>query len=315
MMQNILDQLHQVEQLAVASKLRRLLARPFRYVFSIGFKKIIYPFTKKGIIRKTRTFFNSKMYVVLPAGTDIYLTGGKSHDSEIRLAKFLIKHLKTGDTFIDVGAHFGYFSLLAAFLAGSNGRVFSFEASKSTFLFLNKNTQDKANIVCMNNAVSDKKEMLNFYEFPVLYSEYNSVDISQFEGEKWLVKYKPQEIQVQSIRLDDFIVENNIHPKIIKIDVEGAELKVVLGIKKLLETNHELFIVIEYLHPDRKNAAHRQAAAIMKNAGYNACLIENAGDLIPIDDIDGYLQKNELESENVVFKKITNDELRITNEK
>lgn len=302
-MQQLLEQLLQLEQLAAGSKWRRLLARPFRYVFSIGFKKIIYPITKKGIIRKTRTFFNSEMYVVLPAGTDIYLTGGKSHDSEIRLAKFLITHLKTGDTFIDVGAHFGYFSLLAAFLTGNKGRVFSFEASKSTFLLLNKNTQNRANMTCLNNAVSDKKEIVKFYEFPVLYSEYNSVDVSQFEGEKWIAKYKPQEIQVESIKLDDFIIENNIHPKIIKIDVEGAELMVVLGIKKLLETNHELFVVMEYLHPDRKNKAHREAAAIMRNAGYHTCLIENAGGLIPIDDIDGYLQKNELESENVVFKK------------
>ncbi|MBK8703300.1 MAG: FkbM family methyltransferase [Saprospiraceae bacterium] len=303
-----------MEQLAAASKLRRLLARPFRYIFSIGFKKIIYPFTKKGIILKTRTFFNSEMYVVLPAGTDIYLTGGKSHDSEIRLAKFLINHLKIGDTFVDVGAHFGYFSLLSAFLTGSNGRVFSFEASKSTFLLLNKNTQDKANIACMNNAVSDKKEIVKFYEFPVLYSEYNSVDISQFEGEKWLVKYKPQEIQVEAIKLEDFIIDNDLHPKIIKIDVEGAELKVVLGMKRLLEVSDGLFIVMEYLHPDRKNAAHRQAAEIMKNAGYNAYLIEKNGGLIPADNIDDYLQKNELESENIVFKKITNEELRITNE-
>ncbi|NUQ22341.1 MAG: FkbM family methyltransferase [Saprospiraceae bacterium] len=303
-MKKTLDQLHQVEQLATASKLRRLLARPFRYVFSIGFKKIIYPFTKKGIIRKTRTFFNSEMYVVLPAGTDIYLTGGKSHDSEIRLARFLINYLKAGDTFVDVGAHFGYFSLLAAFLTRSNGLVFSFEASKSTFLLLNKNTQNEANITCLNNAVSDKKETLKFYEFPVLYSEYNSVDISQFEGEKWIVKYKPQEIQVEAIRLDDFIIEKNLQPNIIKIDVEGAELKVILGMKKLLEASDELFIVMEYLHPDRKNTAHRQAAEIMKNVGYHAYLIENAGGLIPIDDIDGYLQKNELESENVVFRRI-----------
>jgi FkbM family methyltransferase len=302
-MQNILNQLHQVEQLAAASKLNRLLARPFRYLFSIGFKKIIYPFTQKGIIRKTLTFFNSEMYVVLPAGTDIYLTGGKSHDSEIRLARFLINHLEIGDTFVDVGAHFGYFSLLAAFLTGSNGRVFSFEASKSTFLLLNKNTQNKANIACMNNAVSDKKEVLRFYEFPVLYSEYNSVDISQFEGEKWIAKYKPQEIKVEAIKLDDFIVEKKLQPKIIKIDVEGAELKVVLGMKELLEVSNELFVVMEYLHPDRKNAAHRQAAEIMKNAGYYACLIENNGGLVPVDNIDDYLQQNELESENIVFKR------------
>lgn len=109
--------------------------------------------------------------------------------------------------------------------------------------------------------------------------------------------------KVEAIKLDDFIVEKKLQPKIIKIDVEGAELKVVLGMKELLEVNNELFVVMEYLHPDRKNAAHRQAAEIMKNAGYYACLIENNGGLVPVDNIDDYLQQNELESENIVFKR------------
>lgn len=77
------------------------------------------------------------MNIALPASTDIYLTGGKSHDSEIRLAKFLIKNLNQGDNFVDIGAHYGYFTLLGAHLVGKGGRVF-FEPGKSTYSLLEK---------------------------------------------------------------------------------------------------------------------------------------------------------------------------------
>lgn len=300
-MHQLLKQLEQVQLLATGSKWRRLLAHPFRYVWSIGFKKLIYPFTKKGIIIKTAAFFGGDMYVVLPAGADIYLTGSKSHDSEIRLAKWLIRQLKPGDVFIDVGAHFGYFSLLAAALIKSEGRVFSFEASKSTFSLLKKNTQYADNITCLNNAVSDKNELLVFHEFPVLYSEYNSLNIDQFKNEKWFFKYRPRKIEIEAIILDDFIEKNNIQPSVIKIDVEGAEYQVISGLKKLMATPEKTPIVMEYLHPDRKNESHRQAVDLMRKNGYHTYLINADGELYPVDDLDDYLLKNGMESDNVLM--------------
>ena len=50
---------------------------------------------------------------------------------------FLIKCLKEGDTFIDVGSHIGYFSLLAASIVGNSGKVYSFEPQVDNFKNLN----------------------------------------------------------------------------------------------------------------------------------------------------------------------------------
>ena len=165
--------LQSVEYLATASKLHRFLASPWRYINSVIFRQTMYRWTKRGKFAQAQTFFQTPMTLLLPAATDIYLTGGKTHPSEIRLTKFLIQHLKEGNTFFDVGAHFGYFSLLAAKCIGTKGKILAFEPSKSTFELLQKNTAAHPNIRIFNNAVSDSSEIISFYEFPVLYSEYN----------------------------------------------------------------------------------------------------------------------------------------------
>ena len=131
-MSSFLRQLAHVEKLAASSRWHRLLHAPGRYIYAIGFRTLVYARTRRGVFRQVNTFFGVPMQVVLPAGTDLYLTGGKTHDSEIRLARLLLETLRPGDDFVDVGAHFGYFALLAAQLVGPTGRVRAYEASAST---------------------------------------------------------------------------------------------------------------------------------------------------------------------------------------
>ncbi|MCW5923567.1 MAG: FkbM family methyltransferase [Saprospiraceae bacterium] len=302
-MENLTRRLAEVEQMARASKLRRLVSHPFKYLFGVGFRNLVYPFTQKGILVRARTFFGRDMHVALPAGTDIYLTGGKSHDSEIRLAKFIIDQLSSGDTFVDVGAHFGYFSLLASKLVGSNGRVFSFEASKNNFAVLRQNTQLSDNIRCFHKAVSDTSEPIQFFEFPVLFSEYNTLDATQFENEKWFAKHKPERNIVEALTLDEFVENEQLQPKIVKIDVEGAEYRVLQGMKKWLDTNRDGFIVMEYLSPERHNTQHKKAAEWMRQIGYGTFLLDKDGQLEKVEDLDNHLRLQNAESDNLIFKK------------
>src|SRR5262249_21386484 len=50
-------------------------------------------------------------------------------------------HLRAGDTFWDIGANIGWFSLLASKIVGSDGKVFSFEPSPDVFNLLSANTR------------------------------------------------------------------------------------------------------------------------------------------------------------------------------
>jgi hypothetical protein len=108
----------QVEKIAKASKARRMLYSPAKYLYAILYRKILSHFLDLSTIIKVNTFFDRHMLIRFPAGTDIYLTGGKTDDAELRLTRFLFSELGPGDQFIDIGAHFGYYSLLASTCTG-----------------------------------------------------------------------------------------------------------------------------------------------------------------------------------------------------
>jgi FkbM family methyltransferase len=291
-----------VERIASASKFQRMLVNPFRYAHAILFREISYKKNKKEKEVTCNTFFDSKMNILLPSSTDIYLTGGKSHGSEIRLAKFLIHNLEEGNSFIDIGAHYGYFSLLASTLVGKTGDVTSFEASPTTHQILEKNKSRAKNISVYNNAVSDADTNLVFFEFPNLYSEYNTLDISQFENEEWFKQNPPKRINIKSVILDDFLHKKELFPKIFKIDVEGAEFKVLNGAKNHLKNNSPT-VIIEYLSDERGNGEHMLAKNLLESLGYFSHIIDKNGELIKIDGINNYLNNNKLESDNIVFVK------------
>lgn len=299
----LLRPLRRVEQLAALSKLGRLLRRPGPYLYAIGFRLLRYPRTKRGVAQQARTFFDVPMTVVLPAGTDIYLTGGKSHDSEIRLARFLIQYLAPGSVFADVGAHFGYFSLLAARLVGAAGQVLAFEASRATYAVLAANVASVPTVRARQCAVSDAPGTLAFYEFPTNYNEYNSLTIEQFAQESWFKDEPPTKIEVPAVTLDDCFPATATPPHVIKIDVEGAEFQVISGATALLRRAAPL-VVLEYLEPRRHNAAHRQAAALLAELGYQSHRISSEGLLVACPDLEAYLLATNSDSDNFVFVKV-----------
>ena len=288
----------------ISVQIEKDVENPYRYLSAILFKEVIYPKRKTPREVTSELFFELSMKLLLPSSTDIYITGGKSHKSEIRLAKFLIKNLNAGDVIIDVGAHYGYFTLLGSVLVGNSGKVLSFEAAPKTFKILNENTRDRKNVSAHNLAVSDQNlEALKLYEFPNMFSEYNTSSVEQFESESWYSDYKPVEIEIESIILDDFLNKNNIHPKLFKIDVEGAEYKVISGMDNFLRDNSPI-LVMEYLSNDRGNEAHIKAEKNLLEFGYFTFIIDQNGEAISLDNISDYLNKNNLESDNIVFMKV-----------
>ena len=299
-MSPLLAQLQRVENLATGSRLHRLLHAPGKYLYAIGFRQLVYARTRRGVFRQVDTFFGVPMQVVLPAGTDLYLTGGKSHDSEIRLARFLIETLRPGDDFLDVGAHFGYFSLLAARLVGPGGRVRAYEASASTFGVLATNVAALPQVQACHQAVSDRPETISFYEFPVLFNEFNSMDVSQFREEKWFKQFPPVHHHVEAVNLTDVLRETGLRPRIIKIDVEGAEDKVIAGAREAL-TEQAPLVVMEYLNPARHNTSHQQAARLLREAGYAAHTLSPAGHPVPCPNLDAHLAQTGEDSDNFVF--------------
>lgn len=294
--------LEKIEALSKGGRMARLLNQPLKYLNGTLLSQLQYRLTKKGKFAVANTFFGRPMDVILPAGMDLYLIGAKSHGSELRLTKYLVRHLREGDIFLDIGAHFGYYSLLASSLVGSKGRVIGIEASPSIYQVLKKNTNHVKHIDIFNIAATENEKLISFYEFPIRYSEYNTIYAKQYEKTLWFKRNLPTAVKVKGKRMDSHLKRLRIIPKIVKIDVEGAEYDVVRGLDKLIEA-HIPTIISEYLIGNRSSANHKKAAEFLISKKYQANLIKQDGTLKVIEgSIEGSLGTMNIESDNIVFK-------------
>lgn len=296
-----IEQLNKIDRLAKSIKLERLINSPLRYTKGMIWKEIVYPVTHKTSLQNSNTFFGTNMKVLLPAGMDIYLLGAKSHDSEIRLAKWLVLNLTKNQTFIDVGAHFGYFTLLAAHLIGDGGKVAALEPSPNNFELLKMNTKAIKNIQIHPLAASQQKEIITFYEFPPAYSEYNTLNAMQFENEDWFKQQQPKPIEVQATTLDSFFQTTGLHPNVIKMDIEGAEIKALKGMRHHL-TFAQPNIIIEFSLLNQ--ADHQEAVKYLQEFGYSIFCIQKDGKLAQVGNLLAHLKEKQLESENFILQKL-----------
>lgn len=278
--------------LAGGTKWKRLLHQPFRYISAIAFRHLFYPLFKQPWRRKCRTFFGTEMMVDLPAGMDLFLLGCKTHDSELRLARFFIDFIRPGDQIADVGAHFGYFSLLAAHLAGPEGRVWSFEPGSATHAVLTKNTQDFQQMEVHRLLVGAHNDILDFWEFPTLFSEYNTTRPDSVPEH-----LRGRKTQLESTRLDTFFTARQTAPRLIKIDVEGAEFEVVQGLKSLFEQGYFPVLAMEYLGEQ----GHRQAVTWLLEQGYQVLVPNADGALQTCRHWENWLADHGMDSENFVL--------------
>jgi len=132
--------------------------------------------------------------------------------------------LPVGGTFLDVGAHAGYFTLLASHMVGPKGRVFALEPTPQTFAAL----QTHLSINGINNvlphmlALSDTDGALRLHVPPA--SENRDYNVTCVAREGWTA------IDVPCRRLDDCLSEWRVERvDLMKMDVEGAEPRVLAG--------------------------------------------------------------------------------------
>ena len=294
----LIEKLNDAETLANGPLSKRLLAAGFRYLSFQWHKRIVYPSLKKGKLCDAQLFFGQSMKVKLPAGSDLFLLGAKTHVSEIRLAKFLIRHLEPGMHFLDIGAHFGYFSMLAAALTGKNGNVLSLEASKNIYQILRGNTASFTQCKAIHAAAGPSNGTVQFYDFPLLFSEYNTIEKDQYANESWKSSVQAEETEVNMYSLKTLINQENINPSIIKIDVEGAEVKVLQGLD--LKSSKKPIIIFEYI----KDKPQEGLESVLNNYAehYELRLMNESGEAGEIIDLKDSGQNQKLmDSENLIL--------------
>jgi FkbM family methyltransferase len=153
--------------------------------------------------------------------------------------------LEPGDLFIDVGANIGLYSILAARKVGSTGRVLAFEPSSREFarLLANLELNDARVVTPFSAALSSAPGFLELHIAPT-HTGLNTLKVSD------ATEHAFRNARVQTVgvlRFDEAIAPllNGKRVKLVKIDVEGAEMEVLLGMEASLAAGLFDRIVVE----------------------------------------------------------------------
>lgn len=194
-------------------------------------------------------------------------------DYEPELA-YLEKILSPGMTFIDVGASFGIYSLVASRLVGRSGHVMSFEPTSASFRILEQNIalNGLVNVSVSRLALCHTKGETWLYYGGEPGS--NSLGRSSGHGQEGEVVYTGY--------LDNVLGQSSVkRVDVIKMDVEGAEELVLVGAKKALTTFKP--IIIYEIAPERTAAlklSPRGAWDFLDQLGYQFFVIGLDGELV-----------------------------------
>ena len=297
MNQVLIEHFLTAQSFATDSKFSRWLRKPWKYATGMLWTYAVNRLFPEAIATVTAVLFTGdRIFIPLPAGLDLYLTGVKSHVSELRLTRFLLSYLKPGDVVVDAGAHLGYYTLIMAHCVTDKGQVVAFEPTKNIGSYLIHNTRLLPQVNVEQQMVGITDGEAAFTEYPILYSEFNS----SLPDTQTILKGKTR--LITSARLDTYCTQHELVPTFLKIDVEGNELNTLKGAEQILESITALAIEIRKPDYDRLYAP---VDTFLREKQFLPNRITDEGKLTTLSDgLGSYINGIREESDNIVFQKL-----------
>lgn len=166
--------------------------------------------------------------------------------------------IKKGGVVLDVGAHIGYFTLLASHMVGRDGnregKVYAFEPLPLNLTYLKRHLS------------ANRIDNVKVFSAAVGYEDsWQSFDLAGGSGRGSLsARDGDNRLRVQVLRLDSLFEKGEISsPNFVKMDIEGAEGEALKGAQKMLETCRPTILLSVH-----GQAVQEESEAFLKNIGY-----------------------------------------------
>jgi FkbM family methyltransferase len=168
------------------------------------------------------------------------------HRHEQYLADAIGENLRRDETFLDVGANVGWFSLFTAGIVGPDGRVVSFEPSPDVFQCLSCNVGGLKQVEAFPFGIGNKDST------EVFVAQGTSSSASFIEEVTNINRHHLRDepitkVPVRIRKLDTLVMQLQLLPNLVKIDVEGFEFEVLKGAERLLNEPRPTLII--EIHP------------------------------------------------------------------
>ena len=247
-----------------------------------AFRNIVRPFegTGVGALPGVRQLLRLLVRLLLPSDRIVIVDGhhvelhpvdegvtaaivltGRYEEPETR---FIRESVQPGMVVADVGANVGILSLSMARATEDSGRVYAFEPDAANLELLERNIQRNGyseRVVSVGKAVADHSGTATLFV-----SEVN-------RGEHTLVQgavLPRTSVAVATVSMDDFFENIGVFPDFLKVDVQGAEVKVLRGMQRMLSRGFPRIILAEFWPKGLRCGQEAETAIdeILRGIGY-----------------------------------------------
>ena len=193
-------------------------------------------------------------------------------DHDQNTLPFILPLIKEGDSVIDAGAFIGDHTIAYSKAVGEKGVVHAFEPNPIAYQCMHHNLESCRNVILHDVGLSDANGSMPL-------SGNNGNYAGAYAGEHM----KIADVPVQT--LDDWFYQ--AHIDFIKFDIEGCEVKALIGAQNLIRRCHPTMVIeVNVVALDRQKATVGQLFALLESYGYEWKIIqENCDVMSPMYDI------------------------------